>query len=326
MNAATSEKTTPKISVVIPLYNKVSHIGRAVDSVLKQTEQDFEIVVVNDASTDGGEEKVRQFADPRIRLFQREKPGPGGHAARNLGIRESKADLVAFLDADDAYCPIFLETILRLKNRFPEAGAYCTEYEIFGSNGRRKPRLRAIPPFPWEGIIPSYFESSLGEPPVWTSATAVPKKIFSIVGFFPEGVRLGGDLDMWLRIALSYPIAMSRVVGALYFRDAENRVCDKEYSDEGLFLIKVAQEAIQDKKLSSRDRFFLTEYVHMKTLESAGRCIVSGDPGKARSMLLKCNTRLFLMKKIFFVTASFFPQWIVLFFRSIKKRQGMGSP
>src|SRR4051812_21303164 len=102
-----------KISVVIPLYNKAFHVARAIQSVLNQSYQDFEIIVVNDASSDGGEKIVQSFHDPRIRLLQRTIPGPGGHAARNAGIKDTTTSLIAFLDADDEYKPLFLETVLR---------------------------------------------------------------------------------------------------------------------------------------------------------------------------------------------------------------------
>src|SRR6266850_1138921 len=95
-----SQKTvTPAVSVVIPLYNKGSHISRALDSVLGQGFPYFEIVVVNDASTDDGPEVVKQYTDPRIRLVHRDSPQPGGEAARNEGIANSSAPLIAFLDA-----------------------------------------------------------------------------------------------------------------------------------------------------------------------------------------------------------------------------------
>ncbi len=95
----------PLISVVIPLYNKEPYIKRAIDSILAQKIQDYEIIVIDDGSTDKSAEVVKSFPDPRIRLIQQENAGVS--AARNRGIEEAKAELIAFLDADDEWTPIF---------------------------------------------------------------------------------------------------------------------------------------------------------------------------------------------------------------------------
>jgi len=136
------------ISVVIPLYNKARHISRALDSVLGQTHQDYEVVVVNDGSTDGSEDIVRRYSDPRIRMVFREHvDSGGGHAARNLGIAESRADLIAFLDADDEWLPEHLATIVRLSEKYPECGAYASAYEVVDrQHRRRRPEFRGVPP------------------------------------------------------------------------------------------------------------------------------------------------------------------------------------
>lgn len=348
-----------KISIVIPLYNKEKHIKRAIDSVFAQTVQDFEIIVVDDGSTDKSAEVVKEIKDTRVNLIQqanqgecaarnrgieavkvrpmdtskidnsefdqmriiyRGKPGPGGHAARNKGINEARSKLIAFLDADDAWKPHFLETIMRLKFNYPGAGAYAMAYEIKEPNGRIvKPKFRAIPQSPWEGVIPNYFKSCLGEPPVWSSAIAVPKKVFDTVGKFPEGEKMGGDLDTWLRIALNYPIVFSNVTGATYYRDSSNRVCLTEYSISDYKLVNTAREAILNNKISKEDKLYLTEYIYMKEIERAGRCIVKGEKKKARQILKESNTCYFKRKKVFFFMLTFFPTNIVKFFRVLKK-------
>ena len=101
-----------KVSVVIPLYNKAPYILRAIDSVLRQTYKEFEIIVVDDGSTDGGNKIVDSVKDPRLKLLIQSNKGPG--SARNAGILESKYELLAFLDADDEWLPEYLQTGISL--------------------------------------------------------------------------------------------------------------------------------------------------------------------------------------------------------------------
>ena len=105
------------VSVVIPLYNKAPHISRAINSVLGQTSPPEEIIVIDDGSTDGGGDIVKAYQDPRIRYIRQENQGVS--AARNRGIELAKGELIAFLDADDAWKPKFLETISEMRSLYP---------------------------------------------------------------------------------------------------------------------------------------------------------------------------------------------------------------
>jgi glycosyltransferase involved in cell wall biosynthesis len=215
--------STPSVSVVIPLYDKERYIARAVQSVLKQTCRDFELIVVDDGSTDASASVVESIEDVRIRLIRQENSGEC--AARNRGIEEASTDLIAFLDADDEWLPGFLETILRLQREFPGCGAYATAIDVVDAQHRRqRHRLEDIPESSDGGIIPNYFRSVPSDP-VCSSAVAIPRRVFDSVGLFPVGVTHGGDLDMWCRVALKYPVAYSPQVGAVYHKEAENRVC-----------------------------------------------------------------------------------------------------
>lgn len=308
----------PEISIVVPLYNKETHVRRAIYSILGQSFQDFEIIVVDDGSTDKSVEVVRAIIDDRVKVIQQTNQGVS--VARNRGIDESMADLIAFLDADDAWKPRLLETILRLRNKYPNAGAYATAYEIKEPGGKMiKPKFKAIPPHPWEGIIPCYAEAALGVPPVCASAVAIPRNIFNVVGKFPEGEKMGEDLDMWLRIALKYPIAFSNIIEAVYYRDSINRACPIEYSISDYKFVKTAQETILRNKISSKDKFYLSEYIYMAEIERAGRCIVRGKNKKAREILRASRTHYFKKKRIVFFILSFFPLWIVKVVRFLKR-------
>ena len=140
----------PKVSVIIPLYNKARYVGRALDSVFAQTYHDYEIIVIDDGSTDNGVEIVRQYGDNRLRLIRQANAGPG--AARNSGIRESGAELLAFLDADDEWMPEFLQTSLAALQSNPECDLTASAY--FLGKGRIDAGLilkkRGITNGPWQ--------------------------------------------------------------------------------------------------------------------------------------------------------------------------------
>ena len=216
-----------RISVVIPLYNKEKHIEKTISSVLSQTISDFEIIVVNDGSTDKSPNAVQNFKDPRIRLIHQKNAGVS--AARNKGIYEANADLIAFLDADDEWTPDFLKTILRLYEKYPQAGLYATFYFLSNNKTLATPYIKGIHSSPWEGLITNYFYNvSNTNLPFSASSVAVPKCVFYDVGFFSVGMARGEDQDMWARIAIKYPIAYSTNKESIYHLDATNRACNKK--------------------------------------------------------------------------------------------------
>lgn len=117
----------PNISVVIPLYNKGTIIGRTVKSVLNQTYANFELIIVDDGSTDSSVDIVRSFSDDRIRIIQQKNAGPS--AARNTGVRNAKTDWIVFLDGDDELLPDALEHFNELRNNFKNIDIYnCRSY------------------------------------------------------------------------------------------------------------------------------------------------------------------------------------------------------
>ena len=208
---------TPPISVVMPLYNNAAVVRRAIDSVLRQSVSDFELIVVNDGSTDGGDTVARQTGDQRVRVT--DQVNKGVSAARNRGVAEARADLVAFIDADDEWKPDFLETIRRLVNGYPGCSIFATHYfyhELDGST--RLPILRKVRGRNWEGVLEDYFDvAASSDPPVWSSAVAVRKNSLLSVGGFPEEIAIGEDLLTWARMAAKYPVAYSAKPGAVFW-------------------------------------------------------------------------------------------------------------
>lgn len=204
------------ISVVIPLYNKERSIASTLQTVLNQTFTDYEIVIVNDGSTDNSVAEVEKVQDARIRLIHQQNGGVS--AARNRGIEEAKGELIAFLDADDEWKPEYLATQYNLSQKYPECSVFACNYEFHDAKGNITPTIILRLPFVEEtGILTNYFEvASCSHPPLWTSAVVVRKTALQSIGGFPVGVKSGEDLLTWAHLAYRYEIAFSRKVCAYY--------------------------------------------------------------------------------------------------------------
>ena len=203
------------ISIVIPLYNKEKQIAHTLQSVFAQTFQDFEIVIVDDGSTDNSVMEVKKFDDPRVLLIQQSNAGVS--AARNRGIEEANGELIAFLDADDEWMPEFLQTILQLKKIYFNCKVWATSY--FNSwNGNLLPiTLRKIPFFEESGILTNYFKvATYSHPPICSISVAVDKQVLKSIGGFPVGIKSGEDLLTWARLAVETNIAYSTRPLAIY--------------------------------------------------------------------------------------------------------------
>ena len=216
----------PRFSVVIPLYNKRSHVGRALESVLAQRWADFELVVVNDGSSDGGESIVEACPDPRVRLVNH--PNQGASAARNRGAQEARAAHVAFLDADDEWKPGFLAEIARLVDASPASLLFATAYELTSPDGRRVSYSADGVGTALAGVQLDYLDC-VGRDvyPFYTSTVCVNREAFVQAGGFDCSLAIGEDVELWLRLSRTSAACFSPAVGAVYHRDAENRAMNQ---------------------------------------------------------------------------------------------------
>ncbi len=187
----------PTVSVVIPTYNRKALLLEALQSVLAQTYRDYEVIVVDDGSTDHTREALEPLL-PRIRYIA--KPNGGEASARNRGIQEAQGDYVAFLDSDDLWEPAFLEVTTDYLSRHLDLGLVSTAWWTI-PRGRREPRVRK--PVLHGDLFPLLMRQSF----ISTSAVVARRECFHRVGFFHEGLEQAADYDMWLRIAHAYPIA-----------------------------------------------------------------------------------------------------------------------
>jgi glycosyltransferase involved in cell wall biosynthesis len=284
-----------KFSVIIPLYNKEPHIKRALDSVINQTVQDFEIIVVNDGSTDKSADVVKTFSDARIRLINQKNAGVS--VARNRGINEAKSELIAFLDADDEWMPDYIETILRLREKYPCAGLYATSLKTeFIDNvlTDKDEELRKL--IPDEGLILNFFKVNLKDIShkdiFYTSSVTVPKKIFLELGGFQTGFWWGEDIDMWGRIALKYPFAYSSQVCAVYYQNVVNSAAYRRKPVKGHPLLNTGKEALKHGNVPPEIVKDFEEYLKFVEMCTAKHNVEAGDKNLALNLLIRKDIKL----------------------------------
>lgn len=207
---------SPTISVIIPLYNKEREIEGTIRSVLAQRLQPLEIVVVDDGSTDRSAALVEAIPSPLIRLVR--QPNAGECAARNRAIAESRGELLALLDADDEWEEGFLEEVAALYREFPGCGIYSTAFRVVSHDG-----IFPAPTPTRRGIVDNFFRDSAHRYVSIPSASAIPREVIDRVGGFPDGMKMGGDLYMWIKIARRYPVCFSPQPLCRYSKVASNR-------------------------------------------------------------------------------------------------------
>ncbi len=289
-------------SVIIPLYNKEKYIERAVYSVLNQSIKNFELIIVNDNSTDNSLKIVENISDLRIKIFNRINNESGGYAARNLGISKSKFEYICFLDADDYWNPDFLKEINNLIKKYPEEKVFSTAWKEKSGNiektnsyfNRHKNKgIHLITDF--------YKQSSAGCNPIHTITLCVKKSVIIEAGLFPEGkCKRGGDIETWMRLMLKNNLVWTPYIVAVYSKDIDNSVT-KSISDFAIPYIYFSSQNILNN-LNTEKAFLIKKYSNYYSKISI-----------LHSIVFNINKKIILNG--FYKEVDF---WFYLFFRILK--------
>jgi len=193
------QNTSPLFSVIIPVFNREILLPRAIESVLNQSFKDFEIIVIDDGSTDKSAQVAQSYG---VRVVKRKNGGVA--AARNLGIKLSKGNIIAFLDSDDEWKKDKLKIQYEFFRQNPSYKIHQTD-EIWIRDGKflNKKKIHQKK----EGYI---FENSCELCLISPSAVAIKRELFDEVGLFDESLRVCEDYDLWLRITKKYPVGFSK--------------------------------------------------------------------------------------------------------------------
>ena len=200
-----------KFSVVIPLYNKAPFVIGTIESVLAQTFTDFELIVVDDGSSDDSAARVATIKDRRLRLVHQANAGVS--VARNRGIALARGEWVAFLDADDWLHPRYLATLLLAQETYPEADAVATDYLVVPhSDDPWPPRWLVSQEPPVIELITDLPSRWMRSPSLSTSSSAVrTARLQRMQPCFPPGESIAEDLDLWFRLAEQTPVALVHI-------------------------------------------------------------------------------------------------------------------
>jgi glycosyltransferase involved in cell wall biosynthesis len=189
----------PRLTVIIPTYNRERYLGEAIASVLGQTFTAFELIVVDDGSTDRTATLVNAIEDPRLRYVA--QPHRGLSAALNRGLHNSRGQYIARLDSDDVYLPEALATLISATEKAPTPSVIWARGQVMDEYGRVQPRTRGSRErFPGEMLRSLIYEDCTTSP-----AMLIPKDCFARVGEYDEALAFSEDWDMALRLAQHYP-------------------------------------------------------------------------------------------------------------------------
>lgn len=218
-------------TVIIPLYNKEKYIENAIESVLNQTFTDFELLIIDDFSSDKSAKIASKFASDKVQILTHEK-NLGLSASRNTGIKNANSNYITFLDADDLWQPTFLESIFQLIQNFPEARIFGTNYEEVWESIIKKPHNGSeIFPLDFRGYI-NFFKINVKQGIYNHGSVCFHKEVFEKVGFYNEDISFSEDLDFNIRANYNFKLAYHNSVQMSYFMQTENQLTQSSLHDK----------------------------------------------------------------------------------------------
>lgn len=275
----------PFFSIIIPVFNKERFVAKTLKSVLSQSFTDFEIIVINDGSTDKSEAEILAITDDRIHYFSKENEGVA--VARNHGIVKAVADYICFLDADDFWHSDFLETINRYIQKLPNQKVFASAIEIETGKKTLPAQYSFTQKSDFE--IVNFFEASQKEAVLWTSSVCIHKDVFKKVGVFDEQLKVSEDTDLWIRIGLNYEIVFIWQVLARYVFDEKSISRSTSYIFEDAFFEKYTLEEKRNPVMK--------KYMDMNRFASVIKCNLNGEWKRAQEIYAEIDLKNLTLKK-----------------------------
>ncbi|WP_248723591.1 glycosyltransferase family 2 protein [Seonamhaeicola sp. ML3] len=297
----------PFFSIIIPLFNKEKYIGSSLNSALSQTFQDFEVIIVDDGSTDNSLKIVKDIKDERIEIIKQKNKGAA--SARNLGIANSRGKYIALLDADDIWSEIHLNELHKQIKLHSSAALFCNNYQIrYVNDNVRNPNFNmelGQKPI----IIDDYFKASTVNNIAWTSAVCFEKKKFDTLGGFNVKLEIAEDLDLWNRFALNYPVSFNPTITMTYNFQVEDSLSKKENN-------QIRYDFINSYTNLEKSNNSLKKYLDVNRYAVALRCKINRDRDLYKKLKGEINPKNLNFKQKLILNS---PLWLIKLVKNFQK-------
>jgi glycosyltransferase involved in cell wall biosynthesis len=294
-------------SIIIPLYNKERYVENALQSILKQTITDYEIIIVNDGSTDKSKEIASKYLSDEIRIIDHAN-NKGLSAARNTGIKNANSDYITFLDADDLWHPNYLQTIKKLILSYPEAHIFATNFDEIYPKTTHKPHNGSEDlPLDFNGVI-NFFKINLKQGIYTPSSVCWRKTVFETIGYYDEKITFSEDLDFNIRANLKFKLAYSNNVQMSYFMETDNQITRSS------ILNKVLPDYDQYEKYCSAVPH-LKKYLDFERYVLAKHLKMDGDKIKHKKIICSIDLKNLNYKQIILLKS---PSFLLRFIKITK--------
>jgi glycosyltransferase involved in cell wall biosynthesis len=297
------------ISIIIPLYNKEKFIERCLNSIFSQTLKSFEVIIVDDGSTDKGADLIREkFSKGNLRLITQENSGVS--KARNTGVSVAKYSWVAFLDADDYWEKDFLLEISNTVKLFPNVSLCSSGYQFLSGGIYRKANLR-VPGKSSYRIIDNYFRSSCdGDLPITASSVVIKKSDFLKIGGFPEDWNMGEDIYVWMKMSINFQLAICTKTLVTYDHSDENSATKNNLVLDILPHVNALEDWLKNDNIPEHLKKHAAYLLHRSYIYTAFQNIKYGSNYKAATLISSPNV-FNGWHKLVIKTLTLCPDWLI---------------
>lgn len=281
-----ADKSPIRFSVIVPLYNKEQSVSSSIESILGQTYQDFELIIVDDGSTDESLAAVKKYDDDRIKIESQVNQGVS--VARNRGAELAQSDYLAFIDADDMWHPSYLHVIAQMMELKPGSECYGTAWAAWSQNDEIPKQEHVFDA--GEVRFADFLSESLDDVIVHIGSLVISRAAFMAVGGFPAGVKFFEDQDLNSKLAVRAPFVFYKTPMMYYVRDAENRACSIRSVQEMPPFFTECEGMMQQNHGRGTQEWHLKEFMVSRYLNEVSlACQTSGERLRALKLLWVCR-------------------------------------